>query len=205
MGFRNIRERRIRRFLTSAVVTLTVLTGITACGSDTAGETREGPVAASDASESPTRPAEGPLYTAMTEKADEGKGFSLRDATGLDRHVSPAHAKKFKVCFEKEKPNLRAVVLYAVRNSETCPHKVGTGGKADGTPDVVGTRLRKATDQLVLTGYPPKHIHVDVDGEPVSEARSWSYEVCRQSPAAGTPFSSDLEPRLVISASCAQD
>lgn len=205
MGFRSIRERRTSGFLTTAVAGLTVLAGISACGSSTADETPKEPAPASDASESPTRPAKGPLYTVMTERADEGMGFSLRDATSLNRYVSPAHAKKFKLCFEKEKPNLKAVILYAVRNSETCPHKVGTEGKAEGTPDVVGTRLRKAIDRLVLTGYQPKHIHVDVNGKAVSEERSWSYEVCKQSPPPGTPFTADLEPRLVISASCLED
>jgi hypothetical protein len=205
MGFQNISERRICGFLASMTAALAILAGTTACGSGTAGEEHGEPVAASDENESTAHPTKGPLDIAMRENADQSKGFSLRDATRLDRYVSPAHAKKFKVCFEKEKPNLSAVILFAVRNSETCPEKVGAEAKADVTPNVVGTHLRKAADQLVLAGYAPTHIRVDVTGKTVSKERSWSYEVCRQTPAAGTPFSADLRPRLVISASCHKD
>ncbi|CAM5387267.1 hypothetical protein SPURM210S_07802 [Streptomyces purpurascens] len=205
MRFQNISERRIHVFLTSTAAALTVLAGMTACGSGASGEERGEPVAAHGEAESTAHPAEGPLNVVMKEKADEGKGFSLRDATDLNRYVSPAHAEKFKVCFEKEKPSLSAVVLFTVRSSETCPPRVGAEGKADATPDVVGTELRKATDRLVLTGYTPKHIHVDATGGTVSKERSWSYKVCEQSPTAGTPFSADLEPRLVIAASCRKD
>ncbi|GHD20232.1 hypothetical protein GCM10010313_52430 [Streptomyces violarus] len=205
MRFQSISERRLRGFLTSTAAVLTVLGGITACSSGTAGEERGEPVAAQGEVESTAHPAEGPLDAVMKEKADEGKGFSLRDATDLNRYVSPAHAEKFKVCFEKEKPNLSAVVLFTVRSSERCPPRVGAEGKADATPDLVGMELRKATDRLVLTGYTPKHIHVDATGGTVSEERSWSYKVCRQNPAVGTPFSADLEPRLVIAASCHKD
>ncbi|CAL9488976.1 hypothetical protein [Streptomyces sp. enrichment culture] len=205
MGFQNVSEGRVRGFLASAAAALTILAGITACGSGAAGEERGKPVAAHAENESAARLAEGPLDIAMKEKADQGKGFALRDATSLDRYVSPAHAKKFKVCFEKEKPNLSAVVLFAVRSSETCPRKVGAGGEADATPNVVGMRLRKAADRLVLAGHAPKRIRVDATGDPVSEARSWSYEVCEQSPAAGAPFSADRGPWLVIAASCHED
>ncbi|GAA2388545.1 PASTA domain-containing protein [Streptomyces coeruleofuscus] len=205
MRFQNISERRIRGFLTSTAAALTVLAGITACSSGPAGEERGERVAAHGEAESTARPAEGPLDVVMGEKADEGKGFSLRDATDLNRYVSPAHAEKFKVCFEQEKPHLSAVVLFTVRSSETCPPRVGAEWKADATPDVVGMDLRRATDRLLLTGYTPKHIHVDATGGTVSKERSWSYKICRQSPAAGTPFSADLEPRLVIAASCRKD
>ncbi|MFC9506048.1 hypothetical protein [Streptomyces sp. NPDC057002] len=202
MGLRNISERRTRGFLASAAATLTVLAGVTACGSGTAGEERGEPVAAHGEAESTAHPAKGPLDVVMKEKADEGKGFSLRDATDLNRYVSPAHAEKFKVCFEKEKPDLKAVVLFTVRSSETCPPRVGAEGKADATPDIEGMALRKATDRLVLSGYTPRHIHVDATGGTVSKERSWSYKVCEQSPAAGTPFSADVKARLVIAASC---
>ncbi|MFF8031696.1 PASTA domain-containing protein [Streptomyces sp. NPDC016626] len=205
MGFQNVPEGQVRRFLTSTAAALTILYGVTACGSGAAGEERGDPVAVQDEDESTTRPAKGPLDIAMKEKADQRKGFALRDATGLDRYVSPAHAKKFKVCFEKNKPNLGAVVIFAVRNSETCPRKVGTQREVGTTPNVVGMHLREAADRLVLAGYAPKRIHVDATGEPVSEARSWSYRVCEQSPAAGTPFSADLGPRLVIAASCRKE
>ncbi|AZP19362.1 hypothetical protein EJC51_26810 [Streptomyces aquilus] len=208
MGFPDISERRIRGFLAGPAAALAILAGVTACGSGTAGEERGKPVAAHEETESPVHPAKGPLDIAMRKTADDRKGFSLRDATGLNRFVSPAHAKKFKVCFEKEKPNLSAVILFAVRNSETCPREVGAeakaDAKADATPNVVGTQLRKAADQLVLAGYAPRHIHVDISGKAVSKERSWSYEVCGQTPAAGTPYSADLRPRLVISASCHQ-
>ncbi|MEV7890750.1 hypothetical protein ACWD3I_42070 [Streptomyces sp. NPDC002817] len=205
MGSPNISERRIAAFLAGTAAALAILAGATACGSGTADEERGEPVAANAESESLTRPAKGPLDIAMRETADRRKGFSLRDATGLGRYVSPAYAKKFQVCFEKEKPNLSAVILFAVRNSETCPQKIGAEAKADATPDVVRTQLRKATDQLVLAGYAPPHIRVDVSGKAVSKERSWSYEVCEQTPSAGTPFSANLRPRLVISASCHQD
>lgn len=187
MGLLNISERRIRGFLAGTAATLAIFAGVSACGSATAGEEHGKPAAANDESESPILPAKGPLDSAMRETADQRKGFSLRDATGLNRYVSPAHAKKFKVCFEKEKPNLSAVIFFAVRNSETCPSKVGAEVKAGATPNVVGTQLRKATDQLVLAGYAPPHIRVDVSGKAVSKERSWSYEVCGQTPAAGTP------------------
>ena len=48
-------------------------------------------------------------------------------------------------------------------------------------------------------------VGINITGEPLSKERSWSSTVCEQSPAAGTPFSADLEPRLVISASCHKD
>ncbi|MBR8642972.1 PASTA domain-containing protein [Streptomyces tuirus] len=192
MRFQNTSERRIRGFLTGAAAALTVLAGITACSSGAADEERGEPVAAQGEAESTAHPAEGPLDDVMKEKADEGKGFSLRDATDLNRYVSPAHAEKFKVCFEEEKPNLRAVVLFTVRSSETCPPKVGAEWKADATPDVVGMDLRKATDRLVLTGYTPQHIHVDATGGTVTKERSWSYKVCTQSPAVGTPSRRNL-------------
>ncbi|MFF7451308.1 MULTISPECIES: hypothetical protein [unclassified Streptomyces] len=209
MGSPNISKRRTTAFSAGTAAALAILAGATACGSGNADEEGREPVAASTQKESLARPAKGPLDVAMRKTADQRKGFSLRDATSLGRYVSPAYAKKFKVCFEKEKPNLSAVVLFAVRNSETCPHKIGAeakaGAKADATPDVVGTRLRKATEQLVLAGHAPQHIHVDVSGKAVSTERSWSYEVCEQTPSAGTPFSADLRPRLVISASCHRD
>ncbi|MFE0448105.1 MULTISPECIES: PASTA domain-containing protein [Streptomyces] len=205
MGFQKDFEGRIRGLLASGAASLAILAGITGCGSDTAGDEHSKPVAAHAGNESAATPAKGPLDVAMQEKADQKKGFSLRDATGLNRYVSPAHAEEFKVCFEKEKPKLSAVILFAVRDSEACPEKVGAERKADATPNVVGVRLRAASDRLVLAGYTPQRIHVDITGEPLSKERSWSSTVCEQSPAAGTPFSADLEPRLVISASCHKD
>ncbi|MGI5378336.1 hypothetical protein ACQEV2_29625 [Streptomyces sp. CA-251387] len=148
-----------------------------------------------------------PLDTAMKAAADQGKGFALRDATSLGRYISPAYAGNFKACFEKQKPNLRAVDFFAVRRSEKCPLRVGDDIPPGKTPKVLGVSLRTAVHQLVEAGFAPDHISVDTLDEAGNRTneRHWSWEVCTQNPTAGTPFSADLKPKLVVEASCSGD
>lgn len=194
--------------LASAIAALAILGGATACGHQgTADEERAASSAARTADESSIRRVNLPLDTAMKAAADQGKGFSLRDATSLGRYISPAYASHFKACFEKQKPNLSAVDYFAVRRSEKCPPRIGEDMPPGKTPKVLGVNLRKAVHQLVEAGFAPDHISVDTldaNGRRTG-GRHWSWEVCKQKPPAGTPFSADLRPKLVVEASCSGD
>ncbi|NUT29147.1 MAG: hypothetical protein HOV84_25115 [Streptomyces sp.] len=187
--------------LASVIAALAILGGAAACGHQ---ETQE---RAAEGPEPSIRRVDLPLDTAMKTAADQGKGFSLRDATSLGRYISPAYASHFKACFEKQKPNLSAVDYFAVRRSEKCPLRVGGDMPPGKTPKVLGVNLRKAAQQLVEAGFAPDHISVDtLDAKGRrTGGRHWSWKVCKQNPTAGTPFSADLRPKLVVEASCSGD
>ncbi|MFJ6650514.1 PASTA domain-containing protein [Streptomyces sp. NPDC091290] len=183
-----------------AVTALTILLAATACG-------EQGSGSASAERETPVRSVNGRLDTAIKATADQGKGFSLKDATSLGRFVNLAHAKDFKVCFEKERPELSAVDIFAVPRSERCPLQLGEERLPGKTPEVLGLSVREAVGRLTDAGYHPKSISVEVkdkDGRKV-DGRHWSWKVCKQNPVAGATFSADSKPRVLVQASCLGD
>ncbi|MFI7412576.1 hypothetical protein ACIBU0_28275 [Streptomyces sp. NPDC049627] len=205
MSFASIPWGQTRRVLAGSAAALAILGSATACGHQgTTGEERTESTEVRATDEASVRRVDLPLDTAMKAAADQGKGFSLRDATSLGRYISPAYASRFKACFERQKPNLKAVDFFVVRRSEKCPLRVGDDMPPGTTPKVLGVTLRKAVHQLVEAGFAPDHISVDTldaKGHKTNE-RHWSWEVCTQNPTAGTPFSAALKPKLVVKASC---
>lgn len=177
-----------------------ILLAVTACGKhgdDGDGAERETPV----------RPVEGRLDKRMKAAADDGKGFSLKDATSLNRYISPAQARDFKACYARDRPEISAVDLFAVPRAESCPARLGEEALPGKTPKVLGLSVREASNRLTAAGYSPQSISVNLEGEGADtvEEHRWSWQVCEQSPAAGTLFSADSNPRLVAKASCSSD
>ncbi|MFF4347491.1 hypothetical protein [Streptomyces sp. NPDC001530] len=145
------------------------------------------------------------LLTAMKQTADDGKGFGLKDATSLGRHVDPGQARKYVVCFEKVVPRLSAVDLFAVPSDEKCPKKRGAVAPAPETPDAVGKTLVGSLPGILMTGYDPKHIKVFKTSDPdtpVQPKPLADWHVCAQSPKAGRDFDASADVELHVAKKC---
>ncbi|WP_164302433.1 PASTA domain-containing protein [Streptomyces sp. SID14478] len=199
--FTGIIRRRISHSPALAIGLLAMVAGTSACGGATEGEAHKNAPAPS------ARVITMRLDAAMEKTADQGKGFALRDATSLGRYISPAGAKNFKTCFERDKPKLSAVEIFVVRRPETCPSRIGGAIPPEQVPAVTGMDVRTAAERLVALGYDPKHISVDAEQQDGHKAKGthWSWKVCAQTPAAGTPFSAKAMPKVTVRSACSAD
>ncbi|MER5446238.1 hypothetical protein ABT065_11440 [Streptomyces sp. NPDC002764] len=145
------------------------------------------------------------LLTVMEQTADDGKGFSLKDATGLGRYIYPGRAGEYVACFEKEVVQLQAVALYAVPRSESCPSRLGAEVPVPNVPEFRGGRLDDSLVKVLQAGYYPKRVRVFKVGDrsPVaSPKRLAGWRVCGQSPKHGSVFAASADVSLYVAKDC---
>ncbi|TYR65402.1 hypothetical protein [Streptomyces parvus] len=145
------------------------------------------------------------LLAVMKETADAGKGFSLRDATNLERYIYHGRANRYVACFGKEAPKLQAVDLYAVPEGEKCPDELGSVAPAPRIPDLVGQPVEKSFLELLLTGYPPERIKVfkvENPAVPVSPEPLAKWRVCAQQPNPNAKFDASDRAKIHVATKC---
>lgn len=141
----------------------------------------------------------------MEEVADDGKGFSLRDATNLGRYIYPGQARKYFVCFEKEAARLQATDLYAVPATEDCPTRIGATIPVPKVPDLSGSRVQEALEKALIAGYYPNRVNLFKVGAPTKEVSPKplaNWRVCHQEPKVGTTFDASADVKLHVATRC---
>lgn len=145
------------------------------------------------------------LLTVMRETADDGKGFSLKDATGLGRYVYPGRAADYVACFRREVPKLHALALYAVPKEEKCPTRVGAEVPVPKVPDLTGRRLEDSLESGLMAGYNPKRLRVFKAGDHTvvpSPRPLADWRVCSQSPKQRSDFDASVDMKLYVAKQC---
>ncbi|WP_329335173.1 hypothetical protein OG866_15540 [Streptomyces sp. NBC_00663] len=191
----------------AALVALAVAfsASISGCGQNGKGDTAGG-AEESAAQEVRREPSGEKLLTAMKNVADAGKGFALKDATGLGRYVYHGQVDGYIACFRKEVPKLQAVDLYAVPKAEKCPDKLGAKVSAPEFPDLTGHRVDTSLVDALMAGYHPDRVKVFKTDDPKTQVTDpkplAKWRVCTQKPAAGTEFDRSADVRLYVAEAC---
>ena len=153
-----------------------------------------------------TEPAGEKLLTAMKGVADAGKGFTLKDATGLRRYVYYGQVDAYIACFRKEVPKLQAVEIYAVPKAEACPKRLGMKVHASKLSNLVGRKVDASLLAVLMAGYYPDHVKVfkvdDPDAEVATPKALANWQVCVQEPRAGTEYVASTKVRLDVAKKC---
>jgi hypothetical protein len=137
------------------------------------------------------RPAANSLSAALGTAVRAGKGYSVSDATSLDRRADRTAPKRWKVCFKKDNADAQAVDFGVVLNKETCPKTWGARVPTPKTPRLTGSEFTDAYEKVLRLGYPETDIHVfyggrtEVDRKQLDRVKG---EVCTQYPKAGAAF-----------------
>lgn len=145
------------------------------------------------------------LMSVMEQAADAGKGFSLRDATNLDRYIYPGNPKGYFACFKRDSPEVQAVDFYAVPVAEGCPVRLGAQVPVPEIPELRGVAVGESYVAAMMAGYEPKFLKVfkigtlAVEVDPKSVAQ---WRVCMQNPLPGGKFDAKREMWLQVSESC---
>ncbi|MEV6052334.1 hypothetical protein [Streptomyces sp. NPDC052107] len=148
------------------------------------------------------------LLTTMKKVADNGKGFSLKDATSLDRYIYPAEAKAFVTCFQVADPKMQAVDIYASPKTEKCPVRLHARVTAPKVPKLTGARVDESLLKALNTGYFPDRLKVSRSSDfgnpvPMASAKPFaSWRVCAQNPESGTAFDAKMQMKLYAAKKC---
>ncbi|MEV6289146.1 hypothetical protein AB0M41_01650 [Streptomyces sp. NPDC051896] len=156
-----------------------------------------------------TRAPEGEdLLTTMKKVADSGKGFSLKDATSLDRYIYPAEAKAFVTCFQVAEPKMQAVDIYAAPKTEKCPVRLHARVTAPKVPKLTGERVDESLLKALNTGYFPNRLKVSTSSDfgnpvPMASAKPFAnWHVCAQNPGSGAVFDAKMQLKLYAAKKC---
>lgn len=141
------------------------------------------------------------LEAAITAAIAAGKGYSLRDVTGLGRNVNKSAPSRWKVCLQRKGGPPQSVDFGVVLNSERCL-KTWTGHNAvPRMPDLAGKDVRTAEEAILDMGYPAADIKLSTGtAAPTGSAESGDIAgwVCTQEPRAGEPFHNPATVKLQV-------
>ena len=141
------------------------------------------------------------LEGAIAKAVDAGKGYSVSDATDLDRDAHRSAPTWWKICFQKKGKAPSSVDFGVVLNSERCPDKWGDHVAVPETPNLVGQQFKDAEKKILGMGYPAPDMRVYYGGEAVTESfdlDSVRGQVCAQFPQAGDPFDNPENVKLHV-------
>ncbi|MCX4834492.1 hypothetical protein OG746_37920 [Streptomyces sp. NBC_01016] len=121
----------------------------------------------------------------------DDKGYSVEDATNLDRATDQTEPRLWKVCFKRPGKAPSSVDFGVVLTGEPCPKKWGERAPAPHTPSLVGDDFAKAYKAVLAMGYPAQDIRVYYGGSAEtdrSQLQKVKGQVCKQLPAAEHTF-----------------
>ncbi|MEU6389667.1 PASTA domain-containing protein [Streptomyces sp. NPDC046939] len=165
---------------------------VVAVGAGCTGKGAEGaaPAAHTSPTAAPSPPPDSlPVRIRAAIKGD--LGYSVKDATDLDRPVDMRHLDLWRSCFSRKTDGGDAVDFWAVPYAEKCPAHRKAHVPTPKTPDVTGQDFARAYDVLLRKGYAADSIDVfygtggALNDEDVSRVDG---QVCKQSPEPGQSF-----------------
>ncbi|MFJ9130372.1 hypothetical protein ACIRJS_40475 [Streptomyces sp. NPDC102340] len=173
----------VRSLVGVAALALAVTGCTTGAPKDTSKSARPAP--------SSTEAAKNSLVSQIRVAVADNKGYSVEDATSLDRATDQTAPRLWKVCFKRPGKAPGSVDFGVVLTGESCPKKWGERAPAPHTPSLVGDDFTKAYKAVLAMGYPAQDVRVYYGGSAEtdrSQLQKVKGQVCKQLPAAGRAF-----------------
>ncbi|WP_306316280.1 MULTISPECIES: hypothetical protein [unclassified Streptomyces] len=190
----------VRAVVRVVSVSLAVAAGALLAAGCSSGDGTQPHTKSSSASEAKD-PSHDGLADAIGKAIRADKGYSIRDATDLNRDAGHSEPRYWKVCFQEKNAELDAVDFAVVLKGESCPAEEGGHVRVPKAPRLVGADFSDAYQKVLRMGYPAYRIQVFygsggvLDDADLDRVRG---EVCTQSPRAGAAFGDPDHVKLYV-------